>query len=295
MEKLMKGKEVAAAIKADVLLQAENLKLKGVTPKLAIIRIGENPSDIAYEKGIISSCGSVGIETEIFEIPLENGISATGIAKNIEECKEQIIQTIQEINQSPEIHGVLIFRPFPKGINEKEISKYLSPEKDMDCFTQINVAKVMENDSYGYAPCTAEAVMEMLKYYKIPLAGKKAVVLGRSMVIGKPVAMMLLHEDATVTICHSKTQNLKELCREADILVVGVGHAKMVDKDFVRDGAVVVDVGINVDSNGKLWGDVDTDDCLKKDIKITPVPLGVGSVTSAILGRHLIRACMKLD
>jgi methylenetetrahydrofolate dehydrogenase (NADP+)/methenyltetrahydrofolate cyclohydrolase len=169
----------------------------------------------------------------------------------------------------------------------------IAPEKDVDCFSPVNVAKVMENDETGFAPCTPSAVMEILKYYNVPRSGKKAVVAGRSMVVGKPVSMLLLNEDATVTICHSKTQDMRSLCSEADILVAGIGKSRMITSDYIKDGAVVIDVGINIDENGKISGDVDTEECKGKALMITPVPGGVGAVTTSVLAKHVVKACIQ--
>jgi methylenetetrahydrofolate dehydrogenase (NADP+)/methenyltetrahydrofolate cyclohydrolase len=213
---------------ADSVEIAEVLKEKGLIPKLVIVRVGANPSDLSYERGALKRCESIGIAAEVLELPED-------ISQN------NFIAELEGLNKREDVHGILIFRPLPKQLDENVIKYVISPEKDMDCFSPVNVAKIMENDETGFAPCTPSAVMEILKYYNVPLKGKKAAVIGRSMVVGKPVSMLLLNENATVTICHSKTQDMPSVCSEADILVVGIGRAKMIDSKYVKDDAVVID------------------------------------------------------
>ncbi|MHC1719757.1 MAG: bifunctional 5,10-methylenetetrahydrofolate dehydrogenase/5,10-methenyltetrahydrofolate cyclohydrolase [Clostridiaceae bacterium] len=280
MGEIIKGKPVADAISEELKKKVEILKEKSITPKLTIVRVGADPSDLAYERGALKRCETIGILTEVKELPV-----------NI--SQDDFICELKKINLDSSVNGILIFRPFPKQLDEKVIKYVIEPEKDVDCFSPVNVAKVMENDPAGFAPCTPAAVMEMLKFYNVPMKGQKAVVVGRSMVVGKPVSMLLLNENATVTICHSKTQDMPSVCAEADILVVGIGKSKMINSAYVKDGAVVIDVGINVDDNGNISGDADTCDCLGKASKITPVPGGVGSVTTSILAKHVIKACMQ--
>lgn len=280
MGQIIKGKLVADAISEDLSKKVEELKKIGMSPKLVIVRVGANPSDLSYERGALKRCSSIGILAEVNELP-----------ENI--SQSDFIIELEKVNKDKDVHGILIFRPLPKQLDENVIKYIISPEKDMDCFSPVNVAKIMENDATGFAPCTPSAVMEILKYYNVPLKGKKAVVVGRSMVVGKPVSMLLLNENATVTICHSKTQDMPSVCSDADVLVVGIGRAKMINSNFVKDGAVVIDVGINVDKDGNLCGDVDTDDCVDKSSMITPVPGGVGSVTTSILAKHVVKACMQ--
>ena len=199
----------------------------------------------------------------------------------------------QRINGDPEIDGILLLRPLPKQICEKDIERMIDPKKDLDGISPENIAKVFAGDSTGYAPCTAEAVVETLKAYEIPINGKRAVIVGRSMVVGKPLAMLLLKENATVTICHTRTVNLKETCRNAEILVAAAGRAKMLDKESVGKDAVVIDVGINVDENGKLCGDVDFETLEGAASMATPVPGGIGAVTTAVLAKHLVMAAVR--
>jgi len=280
MGQIIKGKPVADSISEDLTKKVEMLKTKGVAPKLTIVRVGVNPSDLAYERGALKRFASIGIATEVKELSLEI-------------TQGDFISELEKINKDDSVNGILIFRPLPKQLDEKVIKYIIAPEKDVDCLSPVNVAKVMENDATGFAPCTPSAVMEILKYYNVPMKGKKAVVVGRSMVVGKPVSMLFLNENATVTICHSKTQNIPTVCEDGDILVVGIGKAKMIDSSYVKCGAVVIDVGINVDENGNMCGDVDTEDCLDKVSMLTPVPEGVGSVTTSILAKHVVKACIQ--
>ncbi len=275
---IIKGKPVADQISENLISEVNELIKEGINPKLAILRVGARGDDLAYERGALKRCESIGIETEVIELPEDVN-------------QEEYIKTLKQLNENKDMHGILCFRPLPKQLDEETIKYVIAPEKDVDSFSPINTAKVMEGDTTGFPPCTPTAVVEILKHYDVNLNGAKVAVLGRSMVVGKPAAMLLLNENATVTICHSRTKDLTSVTSEADILVAAVGRAKMVKEDFVKDGAVVVDVGINVDSEGKLCGDVDTDNVRDKVSMITPVPAGVGSVTTSILAKHLVKAC----
>lgn len=275
---LIKGKPVADKIKEKLKKEVAELKEKGITPKLAIIRVGDDPGDMAYERGAIKTMVSVNIETDV-----------RVLSKDI--SQDEFIKELKSINDDKSVHGILILRPLPDQLDESVIKNVIAPEKDVDCFSPVNVAKVFEGDETGFPPCTPSAVMEILKHYEIPLKGKNAVVIGRSMIVGKPAAMLLLKEHATVTICHSRTKDLPKVASGAELLVVGIGRAKMIDSSYIREGAVVIDVGINVDEDEKLCGDVDTDDCVDKASMITPVPGGVGSVTTSVLAKHVVKAC----
>lgn len=275
---IIKGKPVADKITEDLKKEVENLNEIGINPKLAIVRVGERPDDLAYERGALKRCQNIGIETEVVE--LDENIS-----------QEEFIKAVHKLNEDDKVNGILTFRPLPKHLSEDEIKYEISPKKDIDCFNPINTAKIVENDKTGYPPCTPTAVIEILKHYDINLTGANIVVLGRSMVVGKPLSMLLLNENATVNICHSKTRNLPEIASQADILVAAVGRAKMVKKDYVKDGAIVIDVGVNVDDQGNLCGDVDMEDVLDKVSMITPVPGGVGAVTTSILATNIVKAC----
>ena len=278
MSTLLKGKPVADNISEGLIREVDELKEKGINPKLAIIRVGARGDDLAYERGALNRCAKVGVETEVKELPED--IS-----------QEDFINELRKTNNDKNIHGILVFRPLPKQLKEEVIKYEIAPEKDVDCFSPINAAKLLEGDETGFPPCTPMAVIEILKHYEIPMEGKKAVVLGRSMVVGKPAALLLLKENATVTICHSRTKELSKVTADGDILVAAIGKGKFVKEDFIKEGAVVIDVGINVDEEGNLHGDVDFEGAEKKASMITPVPAGVGSVTTSILAKHVVKAC----
>lgn len=281
MGQLIKGKPVADAITLEVIKEAEKIKQNGVFPKLKIVRVGEREDDLAYERAAVKRMSACGILCEVLSLPLD--IS-----------QEKFIEELKKVDEDKTVHGILLFRPLPKQINENIVKFIISPEKDIDCFNPVNVAKVFEGDETGFPPCTPSAAMEILKFYDVNLKGSEAVVVGRSMVVGKPMAMLLLKENATVTVCHSKTKNLAEVAGRADILVAAIGKSNMISEDFVKDGAVVIDVGINVNEDGNITGDVNTQDCLEKASLITPVPAGVGSVTTAVLAKHVIKACKQI-
>lgn len=278
---IIKGKPVADQISENLIKEVDELVKEGINPKLAIVRVGARGDDLAYERGALKRCQTIGIETEVVEL-----------AEDI--TQEDYEKTLRSLNENKDVHGILCLRPFPNQLNEEAIKYVISPEKDVDCFSPINSAKIMEGDKSGFPPCTPTAVVEILKHYNVPLNGANVVVLGRSMVVGKPAAMLLLAENATVTICHSRTKDLPKVCAEADVLVAGVGRARMVKADYVKEGAVVIDVGINAKpEGGGICGDVDTDDVVGKASMITPVPAGVGSVTTSILAKHVIKACKQ--
>lgn len=280
MEKLMLGTEVAKAMKEALTLKTERLKEQGIVPCLAIVRVGERPDDISYERGAKKKMEGIGIECR--SIVLEEAISMA-----------RFEEVIRGLNTEADVHGILLLRPLPKHLDEKQVKTWMDPEKDMDCMCDSNILKVFAGEKADYAPCTAEAVMEMLNYYQIPLAGKRVAIIGRSMVIGKPLAMLMLHAHATVTMCHSRSEEMDAICRNADILVAAAGKAKMVKAKMVKEGAVVVDVGINMDENGKLCGDVDFEDVETKVSAISPVPKGVGSITTSVLAKHVLLAAEK--
>lgn len=281
MGELIKGKPVADNITEDVKIEVEELNKNGIYPKLQIIRVGEREDDISYERGALKRMSTCGILTEVKTLPAD--IS-----------QDDFIKEVKKSNEDVSVHGILIFRPLPKQLDENVIKYIIDPNKDIDCFNPVNVAKVTEGDKTGYAPCTPSAVMEILKFYNVDLTGKNVVVLGRSMVVGKPQALLLLQENATVTICHSKTKDIEKIASFADVVIAAIGKARMVGKEFIKDGAVVIDVGINVDENGNLCGDVKTDECLEIASLITPVPAGVGSVTTSVLAKHVVKACKSV-
>ncbi len=272
---LLKGAPVSAAIRE---WAAEEIKqLQGPVPKLAIIRVGEKPDDMSYERSAVKKMETFGLRVQTFVFP-----------KDISD--EDFKEAFQKINKDPDVAGILLLRPLPGQIKEKEIEAMIDPKKDLDGISPVNIAKVFSGDPSGFAPCTAEAVIEILKANNISIEGKRAAVIGRSMVIGKPLSMLLLKENATVTICHTRTKELPKICRQAEILVAAAGKAGMVEESWASDGAVVIDVGINVDENGKLCGDVDQASMENRNLLLTPVPGGVGAVTTAVLAKHLIQA-----
>lgn len=281
MGEIIKGKPVGDALSEILKGECEALVKEGIQPKLAILRVGAKPNDLSYERGALKKCDTIGIVAEVTELSEDT-------------TQEQYIEALEKLNKDSSVHGILTFRPLPKGIDEEVIKNVISPEKDVDCFSPMNTAKLMEGDKTGFPPCTPTAVVEILKHYNVPLNGANVVVLGRSMVVGKPAAMLLLAENATVTICHSRTKDLPKVCAEADVLVAGVGRARMVTSDYIKEGAVVIDVGINAKpEGGGICGDVDTDDVVEKASMVTPVPAGVGSVTTSILAKHVIKACKQ--
>ena len=274
----LKGAAVSARIKEEVSEMLE--KLGGAVPRLAIVRVGERPDDISYEKGAKKKMESFGLAWESYIFP--------------EDISHQDFrEEFAKINADPRIDGILLLRPLPRQIDEKEIERLIDPGKDLDGISTENIAKVFAGDSTGFAPCTAEAVIQVLKANDIPIAGKRVTIVGRSMVVGKPLAMLFVKENATVTICHTKTADLEGACRNAEILAAAAGRARMLDGRYVGQDAVVIDVGINVDENGKLCGDVDFDSIQENASMATPVPGGVGAVTTAVLALHLVQAAAR--
>lgn len=270
----LKGAEVSAKIK--VLVQEILASHSGPAPMLAIVRVGENPDDMSYERGAVKKMQAFGLRVRTFVFPAE--------------IENQAFQhEFGLINDDPEISGILVLRPLPRQICEKDIENMIDPAKDLDGISPVNIAKVFAGDTTGFAPCTAEAVIEVLKANDIPLSGRNVTIVGRSMVVGKPLSMLMLKENATVTVCHTRTVDLPGQCRRADILVAAAGRAGMIGENFVGQGAVVVDVGINVDENGALCGDVDFNGIGERASMATPVPGGIGTVTTAVLAMHLAR------
>ena len=255
--------------------------LNGYTPTLGIVRIGVSPADLSYEKGAVKKMESLSLNTKVFEF--DESISS-----------DDFLIEFKKINDDKNIDGILLFRPLPKHIDEKKVIDELDEKKDLDGISYKNIAKIFAGEKDGFAPCTAKAVMKIIESNNIELEGKNVVIVGRSMVIGKPVAMMALSKNATVTICHSKTENLKEICKKADVLIVAIGKAKMINEDYIGDNATVIDVGINF-VDGKICGDVDLSNVTNASMA-TPVPKGVGAVTTSVLAEHLVIAAKnKLD
>lgn len=280
MAQLLKGLAVANAMTEALAERVAALQEKKITPTLAILRVGERPDDISYETGAMKRCARVGIAVRQFLL----GADCT---------EEELLDTIREINADPSIHGCLVFRPLPDAAMEEAACALLAPEKDVDGMTAGSLAAVFTGKGAGYPPCTAEGCIALLDHYGIPLVGKTVAVVGRSLVIGRPVAMMLQTRNATVTMCHTKTVDVPKICRNADILVVATGKLGAVDERFVVPGQVVVDVGIHVNAEGKLCGDVKFDAVEPIVEAITPVPGGVGGVTTAVLAKHVVEAAEK--
>jgi methylenetetrahydrofolate dehydrogenase (NADP+)/methenyltetrahydrofolate cyclohydrolase len=274
---ILKGLPVANAINEKLMEQVKSIE--GSLPHLAIIRVGERPDDCSYERGAVKKMDKVGVRctTYTFDADIDN---------------DTFQAEFDKINENPDIDGILMLRPLPKQLDEKQIENKIDPRKDLDGISPLNLAKVYAGDESGYAPCTAEAVIEMLDYAGIDIKGKRVTVVGRSLVIGKPVSMLLMKRNATVTVCHTKTVDMEGTCKNAEILVAAAGSARMIKKDYVAEGAIVVDVGINVDEEGNLCGDVDFDAITDIAAIATPVPGGVGSVTTSVLAKHLVKAAM---
>lgn len=280
MAKQLLGKEVTAAINEKIKRETEELVQKGIQPTLGIIRVGENPSDISYEKGAAKRCETLGVACKKYLLP-----------ENV--SQEELLSVIDEVNRNDEIHGVLMLRPLPKHLDQAVIENALDSRKDVDCMTDGSMSGVFTGKPIGFPPCTPQACMEILDYYGIDCTGKKAVVVGRSLVVGKPAAMMLLQKNATVTVCHTRTKDMPSVVREADIVIVAAGRAGVIDDTYLRPGQIVIDVGINVGEDGKLCGDVDYTKAEPIVEAITPVPGGVGSVTTSVLVGHVVEAAER--
>ncbi len=281
MAKLLLGLPVADALTEALSQRVEELARRGVTPTLAIVRVGERDDDLSYERGALKRCAKVGIAVRQFVLPADCS-------------QEELMAVIDEVNTDAAINGCLMFRPLPKTLDEAAACAALDPAKDVDCITEGSLYGVFANRPIGFAPCTAEACIEVLDHYGYDLTGARVTVVGRSLVIGKPVSMMLQARNATVTMCHTRTRDLAAECRDAEILVVAAGHIGTVGADAVAPGQVVIDVGINWDeAAGKLCGDVAFDEVEPQVAAITPVPRGVGSVTTAVLAKHVIMAAER--
>ena len=280
MAQLLKGIEVVRAMSERLVAETDKLKEKGVVPCLCVIRAGNREDDIAYENGIVKRCASFGVEVR-------------RVALDEQAETAEVVAEIEKANADSGIHGVLIMRPMPKQIDDAAVCAALDPRKDMDGITDVSMAKLYAGRDDAFAPCTAEACIELLDHYGIEISGKNIVVIGRSLVIGKPVTLMLIKRNATVTVCHTRTADVRGECRRADIVIAAAGVAGMVDGEYIAEGQTVIDVGINVDTDGNLCGDVEFDSAEPKAGAITPVPGGVGTVTSAILAKHVIMAAQK--
>ncbi len=275
---ILKGLPVANAINDRI---ADVMKSwTGRVPHLAIIRVGERPDDMSYERGATKKMEKVGFDCTSYTFPADID-------------NDTFKKEFDKINDDDNIDGILLLRPLPKHLDEQAVVNRINPNKDLDGISPVNMAKVYAGDETGFAPCTAEAVIEMLDYAGVDLKGKRVAVVGRSLVIGKPVAMLLMKKNATITVCHTKTVDMPGTCKNAEIIVAAAGVARMIDSSYVADGAVVIDVGINVDEEGNLCGDVNFDDISGVASVATPVPGGVGSVTTSVLAKHLLAAAQN--
>jgi methylenetetrahydrofolate dehydrogenase (NADP+)/methenyltetrahydrofolate cyclohydrolase len=281
MARVLKGKEVADALTETMKKDVEALKAKGISPTLGIVRVGERDDDISYEKGVKKRSEAVGVELKQYVLPAD----AT---------QQQLLDVIHQANNDKGVHGVLLFRPLPKHIDDNAVRGALLPAKDIDGITDGSLAGVFTNIKLGFPPSTAEACMAILAHNGIDPSGKRVTVIGRSLVIGRPVAMMLMHKNGTVTICHTKTVNLPEVVREAEIVIVAAGKAESVGAEYFREGQVVIDVGIHVKAEGGLCGDVKFSEAEPIVKAITPVPGGVGTVTTCVTIQHVIEAAKKI-
>ena len=280
MAKRLSGKEVTAAINARIRANVETCRAHGVEPTLCMVRVGDDPSDMSYERGASKRCETLGVACK--QIHLPEDVS-----------QEELLSVIEDVNQDPAIHGLLLFRPLPKHLDQALIENALDPAKDVDCMTDLSMSGVFTGKQIGFPPCTPQACMEILDHYGYDCTGKKAVVIGRSLVVGKPAAMMLIKKNATVTICHTRTKDMPAVTRDADLIIVAAGRAGVIGADYVREGQTIIDVGINVNAEGKLCGDVDFAAVEPVVDAITPVPGGVGTVTTSVLVGHVVDAALK--
>ena len=280
MAKRLSGKEVTAALNARIRANVETCRARGVEPTLCMVRVGDDPSDMSYERGASKRCETLGVACK--QIHLPEDVS-----------QEELLSVIEDVNQDPAIHGLLLFRPLPKHLDQALIENALDPAKDVDCMTDLSMSGVFTGKQIGFPPCTPQACMEILDHYGYDCTGKKAVVIGRSLVVGKPAAMMLIKKNATVTICHTRTKDMPAVTRDADLIIVAAGRAGVIGADYVREGQTIIDVGINVNAEGKLCGDVDFAAVEPVVDAITPVPGGVGTVTTSVLVGHVADAALK--
>lgn len=280
MARQLLGKEVTAALNEKIKSRAAALKEKGVEPTLGIIRVGEREDDLSYERGAVKRCETLGVACKKILLPADV-------------TQEVLMNAVRQVNEDDSIHGVLIFRPLPRHLDEEAVIRALDPAKDVDGITDGSMVGVFAGREQGFPPCTPQACMEILDHYQIDCTGKKAVVVGRSLVVGKPAAMMLLKKNATVTVCHTRTKDMPSVVKEADIVIVAAGRAGVVDDRYVSPGQIIIDVGINVNDQGKLCGDVAYDKVEPIVEAITPVPGGVGSVTTSVLVGHVVEAAAR--
>ena len=280
MAEILKGKEVVAAMKEKMIADVAELQAKGVEPTLAIVRVGERPDDISYEKGAMTRCKGIGVTVKNFVLPGD--------------CtQDDLLAVIKEVNEDKNIHGCLLFRPLPKTMDENFIRNQLDPAKDVDGITDLSMAGTYACTELGFPPCTPTACMEILEHFGIDLKGKRVCVVGRSLVVGKPAAIMVIQRNGTVTVCHTKTKDMASVAREADVIIAAAGKAGVVGEGYFKEGQIVIDVGINFDEEGNMKGDVNFEAAEPIVAAITPVPGGVGTVTTSVLVKHVIQAAQR--
>ncbi|KAF5050816.1 Bifunctional protein FolD protein [anaerobic digester metagenome] len=275
------GKPVVDNLRENIKERVSKLKVNDIVPKMLIVRVGSREDDLFYEKSILKNCSMLGIEGTVKELSADASM-------------EELMCVIEDANVNKEVHGIMLFRPLPKHMDQEKISNIINPDKDVDCMSPLNMEKIFEGNSSGVAPCTPKAVVEMLKYYNIPMNGANIVVAGRSLVVGKPLSMLLLDENATVTMCHSRTKDMKSVTKKADVVIAAIGKAKFMNEDFFTEESIVIDVGINEDKDGKICGDVDYDNTFGKVKALNPVAGGVGTITTTILLDQTVKACEML-
>lgn len=281
MAKRLEGAPVAAALNERMARETEALKERGIVPMLAVLRLGSRPDDLSYETGVKKRCAAVGVQ-------VKNVVLPTGVDS------DTFFATLEKLNEDPAVHGILMFRPLPPHLDGEKARRMLNPAKDIDGCTDASLAGVFTGTDIGFVPCTAQAAMEILDYYGIDCAGKRAVVLGRSLVVGRPVSMLLMHRNATVTTCHTKTVSMPSIARTADILIACTGKMESIGAEYLRKGQVVIDVGIGWNEDkGKLCGDVKFEEAEPVAAAVTPVPGGVGTVTTSVLVSHVIEAAKR--
>jgi len=280
MARILSGKEVAAALNLRLKEEVQALANEHIFPRLATVRVGAREDDISYEKGASKRCANVGVGIENIVLPEDV-------------TQEELLNTINRLNADDSIHGILLFRPLPGHIDDKTVRNSISAEKDIDGITDRSMIGIYTGEDIGFPPCTPQACLEILDHYGIEVAGRNAVVIGRSLVVGKPAAMMLIKRNATVTICHTRTADMPAVVRRADIVIVSAGRAELIGKEYLREGQIVLDVGINVNDAGKLCGDVKYDEAVDVVEAITPVPGGVGTVTTSVLVKHVVEAAKR--
>ncbi len=277
MSKILLGKPVAESIQEDIKKRVAVLKEEGIEPKLGVIRVGANPGDISYERGILNNCGDLGIATEVFE--RDEDIDTEGL-----------VELMEELNNDDSISGILMFRPLPGHIDEDALRNAIDPEKDVDCMSPINLARVFESDFSRLVPATPMAAMKVMEHYGIELEGKDVAVVNRSLVFGRPMAMMLLGANATPTICHSRTKDLEGVLKASDVAVVAIGRAESLGAEYFDENSVIIDVGVSAKEGGGIAGDANFDELEGKVKAISPVPGGVGAVTTSVLLEQVVKA-----